>query len=231
MILEDENLNGQGTNATETDDEFVESELIEHEDDSESEVNTEVGAEADAEEVNVEVDESANDDNVELKSIDLGIDRESLSDEQYIGALKGKLGQTIAELNSRTGLMQRLQADFDNYRKRNASLSAEMKTLGQTLVIEKLLIVLDNCDLARKYLQDEAALTGFNMMEKQILDALEGFGLQAVETDGKDFDANVMTAVERVKDKNRQGKVVEVLAKGYTLNGKLLRPASVKVGY
>lgn len=163
--------------------------------------------------------------------IDLGVSREGKSDEEYISALEDKLGKTIAELCSCTALMQRLQADFDNYRKRNASLADEMKTLGQTLVIEKLLTVLDNCDLARKYLQDEASLTGFNMMETQILSALEGFGLESIKTDGADFDAKLMNAVERVKCEDKQGKVMEVTAKGYTLNGKLLRPASVKVGY
>ena len=52
-----------------------------------------------------------------------------------------------------------------------------------------------------------------------------------VDTDDADFDARMMSAVDRVKCASRQGKVVEVLAKGYTLNGKLLRPASVKIGY
>lgn len=159
------------------------------------------------------------------------IDRESMSDEEYIEALEQKLGQAIAEANTCKGLTQRLQADFDNYRKRNNAIAEDMKLLGQSVVIEKLLTVLDNCDLARKYIQDEAALTGFNMMESQILSALKTFGLEEVETDDKDFDAKYMTAVERVKDEQKQGKVVEVLAKGYMLNGKLLRPASVKVGY
>lgn len=159
------------------------------------------------------------------------IDREGMSDEEYIEALEQKLGQAIAEANTCKGLTQRLQADFDNYRKRNNAIAEDMKLLGQSIVIEKMLTVLDNCDLARKYIQDEAALTGFNMMENQILGALKGFGLAEVETDDKDFDAKFMTAVERVKDEQKQGKVVEVLAKGYLLNGKLLRPASVKVGY
>lgn len=159
------------------------------------------------------------------------IDRESMSDEEYIEALEQKLGQAIAEANTCKGLTQRLQADFDNYRKRNNAIAEDMKLLGQSVVIEKLLTVLDNCDLARKYIQDEAALTGFNMMESQILSTLKTFGLEEVETDDKDFDAKYMTAVERVKDEQKQGKVVEVLAKGYMLNGKLLRPASVKVGY
>ena len=167
----------------------------------------------------------------EQEAQDLQIDREGMSDEEYIEALEQKLGQAIAEANTCKGLTQRLQADFDNYRKRNNSIAEDMKLLGQSVVIEKMLTVLDNCDLARKYIQDEAALTGFDMMESQILSALKGFGLEEVQTDEKDFDAKYMTAVERVKDEQRQGKVVEVLAKGYLLNGKLLRPASVKVGY
>lgn len=167
----------------------------------------------------------------EVQAQEVQIDREGMSDEEYIEALEEKLGQAIAEANTCKGLTQRLQADFDNYRKRNNAIAEDMKLLGESIVIEKMLTVLDNCDLARKYLKDEASLTGFNMMESQILGALKGFGLEEVETDDKDFDAKYMTAVERVKDEQRQGKVVEVLAKGYTLNGKLLRPASIKVGY
>lgn len=184
------------------------------------------------EEVETETVETAEQGEVETEQKpNIEIDRDGMNDEQYIAALEQKLGQAIAEANTCKGLTQRLQADFDNYRKRNNSIAEDMKLLGQSIVIEKLLTVLDNCDLARKYIQDQSALTGFNMMENQILTALAGFGLKEVETDGKEFDAKVMQAVERVKDEQNAGKVVEVLAKGYLLNDKLLRPASVKVGY
>ncbi len=184
------------------------------------------------EEVETETVETAEQGEVETEQKpDIEIDRDGMNDDQYIAALEQKLGQAIAEANTCKGLTQRLQADFDNYRKRNNSIAEDMKLLGQSIVIEKLLTVLDNCDLARKYIQDQSALTGFNMMENQILTALAGFGLKEVETDGKEFDAKVMQAVERVKDEQNAGKVVEVLAKGYLLNDKLLRPASVKVGY
>ncbi len=181
--------------------------------------------------VETEIDEQQNvaQEQEEKKSFE--IDREGLSDEEYISALEEKLGQAIAEAETCKGLTQRLQADFDNYRKRNNSIAEDMKQLGQSVVIEKMLTVLDNCDLARKYVKDEAALTGFNMMESQILGALGGFGLTEVDALDKDFDAKFMSAVERVKSEEKQGKVVEVLAKGYMLGTKLLRPASVKVGY
>ena len=158
------------------------------------------------------------------------LDREALGDEKYIEALEERVGKCVAETMSAKNIAMRLQADFDNYRKRNASLAEEMKALGKSMVIEKMLTVLDNCDLARKYISDESALTGFNMMERQILDALESFGLKEIDAADKDFDAAYMSAVEREKAEGKEGKVVDVLAKGYTLNGKVLRPASVKVG-
>ena len=167
---------------------------------------------------------------IEDKDSDV-LDRAQMSDGDYISALEVKLGQALAEIESVKALAQRVQADFDNYRKRNNSMAEDMKALGQSAVIEKMLTVLDNCDLARKYISDEAALTGFNMMEAQILGALTGFGLAEVEAEGKEFDAKTMSAVERVRDEENAGKVVEVLLKGYTLGGKLLRPASVKIAY
>lgn len=164
-------------------------------------------------------------------SDDLGLDREALGDEKYIEALEEKLGQALAESVMCRNLTQRLQADFDNYRKRNNSLGEEMKQLGISMVVEKLLGVLDNCDLARKYISDESALQGFNMMEGQILSALDTFGLKEVEAEGKPFDAKLMNALERGKAEGKEDQVIEVISKGYTLNGKLIRPAGVKVGY
>ncbi len=168
------------------------------------------------------------------KSVDddnsLGLDREELGDEKYIEALEEKLGQALAESVMCRNLTQRIQADFDNYRKRNASLADDMKALGQSMVIEKLLTVLDNCDLARKYIKDESALMGFNMMEQQIISALSSFGLEEIEASDKAFDVKLMNAVETEKVDGKEGMVLEVISKGFTLNGKLLRPAGVKVG-
>lgn len=184
-------------------------------------------AEDAAAEESVTAEESAAE---QAQSGDDVLDREALGDEKYIEALEERVGKCVAETMSAKNIAMRLQADFDNYRKRNASLAEEMKALGKSTVIEKMLTVLDNCDLARKYISDESALTGFNMMERQILDALESFGLKEIDAADKDFDAAYMSAVEREKAEGKEGKVVEVLAKGYTLNGKVLRPASVKVG-
>ena len=159
------------------------------------------------------------------------LDRELLGDDKYIEAVEEKLGEALAEAVTCKNLTQRLQADFDNYRKRNQTLAEEMKQLGISMVVEKLLGVLDNCDLARKYISDESALQGFNMMETQILMALDTFGLKEIEAEGKPFDAKLMNALEREKSEGKEEQVVAVISKGYTLNGKLIRPAGVRVGY
>lgn len=159
------------------------------------------------------------------------LDRELLGDDKYIEALEEKLGEALAEAVTCKNLTQRLQADFDNYRKRNQTLAEEMKQLGISMVVEKLLGVLDNCDLARKYISDESALQGFNMMETQILMALDTFGLKEIEAEGKPFDAKLMNALEREKAEGKEDQVIAVISKGYTLNGKLIRPAGVRVGY
>ncbi len=165
------------------------------------------------------------------EKVDLGIDKSGMSDAEYIKTLEDKLASALKESAICKGVAQRLQADFDNYRKRNNTIGEDMKLLGESIVIEKMLGVLDNCDLARKYIQDESALMGFNMMETQILNALDSFGLKEIDALDQDFDAKYMSAVEREKREDKDGKVIEVVSKGYTLNGKLLRPASVKVGY
>ena len=159
------------------------------------------------------------------------LDRETMTDDEYIEGLEERVGVLMEESTTCRMLTQRIQADFDNYRKRNETLAEESKKLGQSLVIDKMLGVLDNCDYERKYLKDEAALQGFNMMETQIVSALEGFGLKVIEAEGLEFDAKTMNALEREKSEGNEGKVLEVQSKGYTLDGKVIRPAGVKVGY
>ena len=103
------------------------------------------------------VEEEKAADSVETETEEKELDRESMSDEEYIAALEERVGKCVAEAASSKNVAMRLQADFDNYRKRNASLAEEMRALGKSMVIEKMLTVLDNCDLARKYISDESA--------------------------------------------------------------------------
>ena len=102
------------------------------------------------------------------KIIDDGVSKEEMSPEQYVEYLETTIGKTFAEAQDCKNQAQRIQAEFENYRKRNESFGQEMRQLGIAAVVEKMIEVLDNCDRARVYIKDENSLMGFNIMVHQI---------------------------------------------------------------
>ena len=126
---------------------------------------------------------------------------------------------------------QRLQADFENYKKRTAKNGEYMKQLGQEIIMSDLIAVLDNCNLARKYITNKDALVGFTMMEDQLNKAMSQYGLKEIEVQiGDAFDPKIMNAQERVKKEGQEGKVIEIVSKGYCINDKQVRAVTVIVG-
>jgi len=136
----------------------------------------------------------------------------------------------IAEL---TDDLQRLQAEFDNFKKRIEKDLAERTKLANHRLIGDLLPVLDSFDKAiedasknEDYSQLREGLKG---LHKQFLKVLEKEGLKEVRTDGK-FDPFVHEALMReVAENADDGKILEVFQKGYTLGNKTIRTAKVKV--
>ena len=126
---------------------------------------------------------------------------------------------------------QRLQADFENYKKRTAKNGEYMKQLGQEIIMSDLIAVLDNCNLARKYITNKDALVGFTMMEDQLNKAMSQYGLNEIEVQiGDAFDPKIMNAQERVKKEGQEGKVIEIVSKGYCINDKQVRAVTVIIG-
>ncbi len=126
---------------------------------------------------------------------------------------------------------QRLQADFENYKKRTAKNGEYMKQLGQEIIMSDLIAVLDNCNLARKYITNKDALVGFTMMEDQLNKAMSQYGLKEIEVQiGDAFDPKIMNAQERVKKEGQEGKVIEIVSKGYCINDKQVRAVTVIIG-
>lgn len=126
---------------------------------------------------------------------------------------------------------QRLQADFENYKKRTAKNGEYMKQLGQEIIMSDLIAVLDNCNLARKYITNKDALVGFTMMEDQLNKAMSQYGLKEIEVQiGDAFDPKIMNAQERVKKEGQEGKVIEIVSKGYCINDKQVRAVTVVIG-
>ncbi|HKL94343.1 MAG TPA: nucleotide exchange factor GrpE [Clostridia bacterium] len=159
-----------------------------------------------------------------------GIVKDEMTQEEYVAFLEGELGKNIALADESKASAQRLRADFDNYKKRNAQISTESRQLGIETVLEDLLPILDTAERAKSMITDKSALEGFSMMQQHIIDVFEKFDVKEIEAEGKDFDAKYMSAALREEKPEMAGKVIEVLTKGYMIGDKVLRYAFVKVG-
>ncbi|HZC99156.1 MAG TPA: nucleotide exchange factor GrpE [Actinomycetes bacterium] len=130
--------------------------------------------------------------------------------------------------------LRRLQAEFDNYRKRTMrEQTARIASASQALVA-KLLPVLDNFELAVSHAEQsrdfDRMLKGVEMVFGELREVLSGEGLVSIEAEGKPFDPERHEAVVAVEqDGAEAGTVVDVIRKGYEFNGRVLRPAMVKV--
>jgi molecular chaperone GrpE len=125
------------------------------------------------------------------------------------------------------GDLQRLQAEFANYRKRMMRQNAEESARGASRLVEKLLPVLDNFELAIAHGEGGE---GVEMVFKELRSVLENAGLAEVPGEGAPFDPQVHEAVESREDESVAEEVVRAVhRRGYTMDGKLLRPAMVGV--
>lgn len=138
------------------------------------------------------------------------------------------------EFDELKSLLQRTQADFVNYRRRNEEDKATFVRLATSDLVEQLLPVMDNFALAAKHIPAELTenpwAQGMQAIEKQFEQILLTNGLERVETEGKPFDPNLHEAVGELAQKGAEpGAVISEEAPGYTLGGKLIRPAKVIV--
>lgn len=140
--------------------------------------------------------------------------------------------QEIEALENR---LKRLQADFDNFRKRTQGEKEQLSTVVKIDVIKNMLPVLDTFELAlqkKEGLTEEmqSFLQGFDMIYKQLFQALEKEGLKKIEALGKEFDPNYHEAIMRVdSEEYEEGYVAGELQKGYMVGDRTIRPAMVQV--
>jgi len=138
--------------------------------------------------------------------------------------------QRVAEL---TDDLKRLQAEFDNFKKRNEKDLAERTKLANQRLIYDLLPVLDSFDKAiedaKKNDKNGRLRDGLQMLRTQFLKILEKEGLKEVKVDGK-FDPFIHEAMMRdVSEDAEDGRILEVFQRGYALGGRTIRTAKVKV--
>ncbi len=131
---------------------------------------------------------------------------------------------------------QRLQADFENYKRRSRQEMTNMTCLGREQVIEELLGVVDNFSRALKVDHSHSGVEelkkGMELIYRQFGEVLNKHGLESIEAEGFPFDPEFHQAIMKIDtdDEDQDDMVLEDLQKGYTINGKVIRPSMVKVG-
>ena len=126
----------------------------------------------------------------------------------------------------------RLMADFQNYKKRTEKQKSEIHAYANEKIVLKLIEVMDNFEraLGADASEGDSFKQGIEMIFKQLSDVLTDAGVKEIEAESTVFDPNFHNAVVMEDtDKVESRMVSEVLQQGYTLNGKVIRPAMVKV--
>ena len=147
-----------------------------------------------------------------------------------------ELDQANADLAEQKDKFLRLMAEFDNFKRRTAKERMELiQTAGKDVIVS-LLDVLDDCDRAEKQMaiSDDIAVQkeGIQLVFNKIRSTMQAKGLTAMESIGKEFDAELHEAITEVPVPNdkQKGKVIDEVTKGYFLNEKIIRFAKVVVG-
>ena len=145
--------------------------------------------------------------------------------------LQAALAEAERQRDEYLTIAQRVQADFDNFRRRNASVRAEAFEDGAASFIKTLLPVCDNLDRALAAgSSDQALKDGVQLVQKQLMDVLEKRGVTVIDRAGQPFDPRLEDAVvQGTPEEGEPGTVVQVLQKGYQMGDNVLRHAMVKV--
>lgn len=172
-------------------------------------------------------DENLNTDADQVKDVN-GIE------EIDVKELLGKYNSKVAEYEELYNRFIRLQADFNNFKKRTEKEKENTYQFAAQEIISSLLPVLDNFERALQVDVKESSLesfyVGIEMVYKQFLEALKANGLEEIDALGQKFDHNYHHAVaQEEKDGYEEDIVTEVLLKGYKVKDKVIRPSMVKV--
>ena len=127
--------------------------------------------------------------------------------------------------------LQRLAAEFDNYRKRNARETAALTERANERLVKELIPVLDDLGRALEAASEHEegkVEDGVRLVHRALADLLAKQGLTEIETEGK-FDPHVHEALLSQPSEVEEGSVIEVVQKGYKLGDKVLRPARVVI--
>ncbi len=148
--------------------------------------------------------------------------------------LKESFKEKSEEAASYLDHLQRLKAEFENYKKRSFEEKAKLKEYGKEEILKQLLPVIDNMEKAINHHNQshdsKPVIKGIELVYKQVQDLLKKEGVSKIDSVGKEFNPLLHEAVmTEFSDRYNPGIILEELESGYSFNGRLLRPTRVKV--
>ena len=172
------------------------------------------------------------------ENLDEKINEETAQTSENKDEKKAESNSELEELQQKYDTLNqqylRLAADFDNYRKRQAQEREDHLKFGTENALKKMIEVLDNFERGKKALENvedcAKVKESFDLVHKQVFDALAKLGLEVIETEGKPFDPNFHDAVMQTPtSEHPEHTIINELQKGYKMGDKVLRPALVNV--
>ena len=152
---------------------------------------------------------------------------------EEVNPLQAELDAANAKTAEYLAMAQRVQADFENFRKRNESVRADAYSDGKKDAAAAMLPVLDNLERAADAAAnsaDEALKNGVQLVLKQMTEVYQKMNVTPIDRLGEKFDPNLENAIlQGTEDEGEPGTVCQVLQKGYRMGDKVLRHAMVKV--
>ena len=150
--------------------------------------------------------------------------------------LKAEIERLKKELSEKQDRIMRLQADFDNFRKRTAKEKTELAATIEQAFLKDLLPLLDNLSRATEAVENgeesnvETLKKGIEMINQETIAAMGKHGLEPIDTEGQMFDPNFHQAVARIADPDKEeGAIAAELQRGYIARGRVIRPSMVQV--
>jgi molecular chaperone GrpE len=174
--------------------------------------------------------------NVTTDSVSTEPERAAVQPAQLTNEQLQDLQTQAAKADEHWERMLRLAADFENFKKRTAREQTDARKFANEGLIAKLLPILDNFEMAMQVAADpkassiESLRAGVEMIQQQLRSALREAGVEELDAAGAAFDPNLHEAVSQAESADvPEGHVMQQLRRGYRLNGRLLRPATVVV--
>ena len=143
-----------------------------------------------------------------------------------------QIEKLTAELKEKEDRVLRLQADFENFRRRTSKEKEELSAVVTQGILKDMLPLLDNFEraMAAEAKDGEAFQKGVEMIFTQFTEILKKNGLEHIEVEGQKFDPNFHQAVMRVQNADMEDDdIAQELQKGYMVKGRVIRPSMVQV--